>query len=56
LGKLRARLFALGCVSEERVMGDRIHLSVNLGLKEMNDFIKVKGFELLTEDLVSEAG
>ncbi|MDA9608448.1 GTPase HflX [SAR86 cluster bacterium] len=56
LGKLRARLFALGCVSEERVMGDRIHLSVNLGLKEMNDFIKVKGFELLSEDLVSEAG
>lgn len=56
LGKLRARLFALGCVSEERIMGTQIHLSINLGLKEMNDFIKVEGFELLTEDLVSEAG
>ena len=56
LGKLRARLFALGCVGEERIMGDQIHLSINLGLKEMNDFIKVEGFELLTEDLVSEAG
>ena len=57
MGKLRARLFALGCVQEERTEADLIYLSVNLGLKEMNDFIKLEGFNLIDEkELFSAAG
>ncbi len=57
MGKARARLFALGCVQEERTEADLIYLSVNLGLKEMNDFIKLEGFNLIDEkELFSAAG
>ena len=54
-GKLRSRLFALGCVKEEKNSTDQIYLSVTMGIKLLKEFMENKEFHLVeTEESISK--
>ena len=54
-GKLRSRLFALGCVKEEKNSTDQIYLSVTMGIKLLKEFMENKEFHLVeAEESISK--
>ena len=54
-GKLRSRLFALGCVKEEKNSTDQIYLSVTMGIKLLKEFMENKEFRLVeAEESISK--
>ena len=54
-GKLRSRLFALGCVKEEKNSTDQIYLSVTMGINLLKEFMENKEFHLVeTEESISK--
>ena len=54
-GKLRSRLFALGCVKEEKTSTGQIYLSVTMGIKLLKEFMKNKELQLVeSEESVSK--
>ena len=53
--KLRSRLFALGCVKEEKTSSDQTYLSVTIGIKLLKEFMKNKELQLVeSEEYVSK--
>ena len=49
-GKLRSRLFALGCVDEEKVSNEQIYLSITMGIKLLNEFMQNEDLQLIEID------
>ncbi len=52
-GKLRSRLFALGCVDEEKIANEKIYLSVTMGIKLLNEFMKNEDLQLMEIDIAA---
>ena len=49
-GKLRSRLFALGCVDEEKISNEQIYLSITMGIKLLNEFMQNEDLQLIEMD------
>ena len=52
-GKLRSRLFALGCVDKEKIANEKIYLFVTMGIKLLNEFMKNEDLQLMEIDIAA---
>ena len=50
LGNIRAKLFRMGCITEEKISSTgRIFVHINIGQDELDNFININGFSLCND-------
>ena len=56
MGKIRSKLFGMGCIKEEKISScGNIYVYLQIGKDDLNNFLKINGFNLCQEnDIISE--
>ena len=56
MGKIRSKLFGMGCIKDEKISScGNIYVYLQIGKDDLNNFLKINGFNLCQEnDIISE--
>ena len=51
MGKIRSKLFGMGCIKDEKISScGNIYVYLQIGKDDLNNFLKINGFKLCQEN------